>query len=61
MTEPVCPGCGQPPMQFAVPLVPEQAFCGNDQCHVIMWDPTKTLDELVADSQTVNLDRLEES
>jgi len=27
----------------------EQAFCGNDECHVLSWNPTLTLEELQAD------------
>ena len=24
-----------------------QRFCGNEQCHVFMWEPDKTLGELM--------------
>ena len=40
-----CPGCGKAPA-FALS---EQAFCGNDNCGVMMWNPTKTLEEMAAD------------
>lgn len=50
MSEPqglTCPGCGSPPRI----LLTDQAFCGNDDCHVMMWNPNKTLDELAADAK----------
>lgn len=48
--EPSCPGCGQPP-KFQLG---DQAFCGNDGCHVLMWNPTMTLDQLAADVQLID-------
>jgi hypothetical protein len=36
VVEPVCPGCGSPPV-----LVMDgghQMFCGDDDCHVFTWD-----------------------
>jgi hypothetical protein len=32
----------------------EQAFCGNEECHVLSWDPTQTLEVLQADMDVVN-------
>lgn len=47
--EPTCPGCGRPPeFGFAT-----QAFCGNDDCHVFTWNPTKTLAENLESSSTI--------
>jgi len=50
---PVCPGCEQP----AARVFPgnEQAFCGSDDCHVLMWNPSKSLAELAADIQMMEL------
>ena len=46
-----CPGCGQPPvMAFAT-----QAFCGTDDCKVITWNPTLTMDELLDNAQHIDL------
>lgn len=46
-----CPKCHHPPMlDFG-----ESAICGNLQCDVIMWDPTKTADELLANQRYVSL------
>ncbi len=42
-----CPGCGEPP-----PFMLEggrQAFCGNDDCRFLLWDPTMTRAEMVAE------------
>ncbi len=40
-----CPGCGQ----LAAFALTTQAFCGNDECGVMMWNPTKTLEEMAED------------
>ena len=45
MTTPNCPRCGCPP---ALQLDKEQAFCGNEACDVLAWNPTKTPEELEA-------------
>ena len=39
---PDCPLCSHPP-KFIVGIT--QAFCGNDACSLLCWDPTLTLDE----------------
>jgi hypothetical protein len=46
---PRCPLCGQPPaFVFGGGT---QAFCGNgDDCDLICWDPSKTLDENLLDA-----------
>lgn len=46
-----CPGCGEPPLW----LFGNQAWCGTDDCPILIWNPTKTLAELNADSKVVNL------
>lgn len=48
---PGCPLCGKPP-RFAVG--PTQAFCGNDDCTLILWDPSLSLDENLLDAGVVN-------
>ena len=53
MTEiltPNCPLCGRPPL-FA--FGNEQAFCGNDDCTLILWDPTLSLDDNLMDAGVV--------
>lgn len=47
-----CPGCGQD-AEFTLP--PGQAFCGNENCHVFIWDPRLTGAELMADAQYIRL------
>jgi hypothetical protein len=32
-----------------------QAFCGNDECDVFVWDPTSTREEFEADATVVDL------
>jgi hypothetical protein len=49
---PDCPLCGQPP-RFAIG--PTQAFCGNDDCTLILWDPSLSLDENLLDAGMVHL------
>ena len=37
---PVCPQCGQAPaLAFAF-----QAFCGNDSCPIVTWNPCEPYD-----------------
>ena len=49
-----CPGCGE----LAVfTISDQQAFCGNDDCAILMWDPAKTAAELAADMQVIDLRR----
>jgi hypothetical protein len=40
---PRCPLCDEPPMMVFGGGT--QAFCGNDDCTLICWDPSKTLDD----------------
>lgn len=46
-----CPGCGQP----AALELSEQCWCGNDDCHVLTWNPTMSLKELAADVGEIHL------
>jgi hypothetical protein len=48
-----CPGCGHA-AQFTVG--DRQAFCGNDGCKILMWDPAKSIAELADDMQVIDLD-----
>lgn len=41
-----CPECGQPP-RFVI-AGGGQAFCGNDACRILMWDPAQTRAEMLA-------------
>lgn len=55
MSEPAgltCPGCGE---LAAYALGNSQAFCGNDDCAILIWDPGKTAEELHADMHFVDL------
>ncbi len=48
-----CPGCQQP---AAIVLAGgAQAFCGNDDCAVFAWNPTKTIEELAAGMRQIRL------
>jgi hypothetical protein len=42
-----CPECGEPPRM----VLPggTQAFCGNDGCRILLWDPTQTRAEMAAE------------
>ena len=50
---PCCPLCNCPP--GLVLAGGEQAWCGNDDCTLICWTPTKTLDENLMDAGVVQL------
>jgi hypothetical protein len=36
-----------------------QAFCGNDNCTLLLWDPTKSLDDNLLDAGVVKLPPME--
>ena len=40
-----------------MPLIPglEQSFCDNDDCTILYWTPTLSLDENLLDAGTVRL------
>lgn len=40
-----CPGCGENPM---LAVSAEQAFCGNDDCRVMVWNPSQTAEQFWA-------------
>jgi len=47
---PNCSLCGQPPL-FS--FGGEQAFCGNDDCALILWDPSVSLEDNLMDAGVV--------
>jgi hypothetical protein len=50
---PGCPLCGQDPvMVFGGGT---QAWCGSDDCTILCWDATKSLDENLLDAHHVRL------
>lgn len=51
---PGCPMCGDPPVLEL--SNGHQAFCGNDDCTLLMWDPLVSLDENLMNAGTVRLD-----
>ena len=54
---PDCPFCGDPP-EFIIGT--NQAFCGNDKCTLLMWTPTKSLDDNLLDAGMVKLPPMED-
>ena len=46
---PHCPLCGHPPVM----VFGTQAFCGNDDCILILWNPSVSLDENLLDAGVV--------
>jgi hypothetical protein len=40
-----CPECGEPTAMIVAPGSP--AFCGNESCRIIMWDPTETHSQML--------------
>lgn len=49
-----CPACGALPA--AVFGGGTQAFCSNEDCRVLTWDPTKTLAQLMAGIHQIRID-----
>lgn len=43
---PFCPLCGQPPYFVLAGAV--QAFCGNEDCDVMCWNPSETAEANIA-------------
>ncbi len=50
---PRCPLCGELPMLAMIGFT--QAFCGNDSCTLLCWNPSLTLDENLLDAGVVKL------
>ena len=50
---PCCPVCGEDPV--FVLGGGTQAFCGNDDCNVLTWNPTKSADENLLNANFVDL------
>jgi hypothetical protein len=48
-----CPLCSQPP--YGVLGGGTQAFCGTDDCKVVIWDPTLTMDQTMASMEFIDL------
>lgn len=46
---PTCPVCGAPPMPMSIQL--GQAFCTNEDCNVLAWDPYSTKDQNLFDGE----------
>lgn len=53
---PVCPLCGQPP--YRILAGGEQAFCGSDDCQIIIWNANKSIDQNMQDLSFVDLSPL---
>jgi hypothetical protein len=51
---PCCPLCGEPPFLVLVGAV--QAFCGNEDCMVLSWNPSRCAEENLADQREHHLD-----
>lgn len=45
-------GCHQPP---AMLTGDHQAWCGNEDCKVVIWDPTLTVDENLEHLNVIDL------
>lgn len=52
---PECPICKQPPEM----VIGDTAFCTTDGCKALMWDITVPLDELLMNTQIINLPETE--
>lgn len=50
---PGCPFCGQSPVWVFGGGT--QAWCGNDDCTLLMWDPSLSLDENLLNAGFVRL------
>ena len=54
---PRCPLCGSAP--YMVMGGGTQAFCGNDDCTLICWDPSLSLDDNLMDAGVVRWESTE--
>ena len=50
-----CPSCGRLAAFSIQPAAGKQAFCGNDDCRIFMWDPTLSLAANWANLKEVDL------
>ena len=50
---PHCPLCDEPPVMTLTGNV--QAFCGNDDCTILLWNPSLSLDDNLMDAGVVKL------
>ena len=48
---PRCPFCDCPP-EFMIGAT--QAFCGNDECTLLMWNPMVSLDDNLMDAGVIH-------
>jgi hypothetical protein len=55
---PGCPLCGQPPIWLLGGGT--QAFCGNDDCTLLTWNPSLSLDANLLDAKCVRLEPTED-
>lgn len=44
---PDCPVCGMPAQMLVGAILHPMAFCTNEECNALSWDPTKTHRELL--------------
>jgi hypothetical protein len=51
LVTPGCPLCGQQPVMILGGGT--QAFCGNDDCTLLLWNPSLSLDENLLDAGLV--------
>ena len=52
---PLCPQCDSPPCMVLGGDPPTQAFCGNDDCSTLCWNPTHSIDENLLDTNFVEI------
>jgi len=50
---PNCPYCGEPPVLLLDGG--HQAFCGNEDCKVLTWNPTETVEQLEANRKDIDI------
>lgn len=56
---PRCPHCHQPPALLLDDG--QQAFCGDEACDVLTWNPTKTAEEMEANKTIIDATRWEQT
>lgn len=50
---PDCPMCGHPGAMLVGPMLHPMAFCENEDCPALTWDPTKSWAELRANARPI--------
>lgn len=52
---PLCPQCDSAPYMVLGGDPPTQAFCGNDDCSTLCWNPSASLEQNLLETNFIGL------